>query len=234
MVRGRTTAPAGLVLGPRDHRRSRRGRPRRGVHQGRRPVLGAVQHLLRPLPQLQRRPHRRLPQRQPRPARHQPTATSTWAAGSAARPNTSWCPYADWNLLKFPDKDQAMEKILDLAMLSDIFPTGYHGCVHRRSHHRLHRLHRRRRTRRPGRRHLGANCSAPPSSSSATSTRTGSPKPPASAAKPSTSPRRPQGPDRTDPRRPRSRLRRRRRRLRSPRPRRRRARTERPATVLNS
>ena len=37
-------------------------------------------------------------------------------------------PYADWNLLKFPDKDQAMEKILDLAMLSDIVPTGYHGC----------------------------------------------------------------------------------------------------------
>jgi glutathione-independent formaldehyde dehydrogenase len=38
-------------------------------------------------------------------------------------------PYADWNLLKFPDRDQAMEKILDLAMLSDIFPTGYHGCI---------------------------------------------------------------------------------------------------------
>ncbi|MER7369556.1 formaldehyde dehydrogenase, glutathione-independent [Nonomuraea wenchangensis] len=38
-------------------------------------------------------------------------------------------PYADWNLLKFPDKDRAMEKILDLAMLSDIFPTGFHGCV---------------------------------------------------------------------------------------------------------
>ncbi|MEU6737878.1 MULTISPECIES: formaldehyde dehydrogenase, glutathione-independent [Streptosporangium] len=38
-------------------------------------------------------------------------------------------PYADWNLLKFPDRDRAMEKILDLAMLSDIFPTGYHGCV---------------------------------------------------------------------------------------------------------
>jgi len=37
-------------------------------------------------------------------------------------------PYADWNLLKFPDKDQAMEKILDLTMLSDIFPTGYHGA----------------------------------------------------------------------------------------------------------
>jgi glutathione-independent formaldehyde dehydrogenase len=38
-------------------------------------------------------------------------------------------PYADFNCLAFPDKDQAMEKILDLTMLSDIFPTGYHGCV---------------------------------------------------------------------------------------------------------
>jgi len=37
-------------------------------------------------------------------------------------------PYADWNLLKFPDKDQAMAKILDLTMLSDIFPTGFHGA----------------------------------------------------------------------------------------------------------
>ncbi|MCW2538081.1 MAG: formaldehyde dehydrogenase, glutathione-independent [Modestobacter sp.] len=38
-------------------------------------------------------------------------------------------PYADWNLLVFPDRDEAMEKILDLTMLSDIFPTGYHGAV---------------------------------------------------------------------------------------------------------
>ncbi|HZD02852.1 MAG TPA: formaldehyde dehydrogenase, glutathione-independent [Actinomycetes bacterium] len=38
-------------------------------------------------------------------------------------------PYADWNLLRFPDRDQAMAKIRDLAMLSDIFPTGYHGAV---------------------------------------------------------------------------------------------------------
>ena len=38
-------------------------------------------------------------------------------------------PYADFNCLRFPDKDQAMDKILDLTMLSDIFPTGYHGCV---------------------------------------------------------------------------------------------------------
>ena len=37
-------------------------------------------------------------------------------------------PYADFNVLKFPDKDQAMAKIRDLTMLSDIFPTGYHGA----------------------------------------------------------------------------------------------------------
>ena len=38
-------------------------------------------------------------------------------------------PYADFNLLKFPDKAQAMEKITDLTMLSDILPTGFHGAV---------------------------------------------------------------------------------------------------------
>src|SRR5215216_486872 len=49
-----------------------------------------------------------------------------WVGGQA---NYVMVPYADWNLLKFPDKEQAMEKILDLTMLSDIFPTGFHGCV---------------------------------------------------------------------------------------------------------
>jgi len=38
-------------------------------------------------------------------------------------------PYADFNLLKFPDKAQAMEKIQDLTCLTDILPTGYHGCI---------------------------------------------------------------------------------------------------------
>jgi len=38
-------------------------------------------------------------------------------------------PYADFNLLKFPNKEQAMAKIKDLTLLSDIFPTGYHGAV---------------------------------------------------------------------------------------------------------
>lgn len=38
-------------------------------------------------------------------------------------------PYADFNLLRFPDSAQAMEKITDLTCLSDILPTGYHGAV---------------------------------------------------------------------------------------------------------
>lgn len=38
-------------------------------------------------------------------------------------------PYADFNLLKIPDRDRAMEKIRDLTCLSDILPTGYHGAV---------------------------------------------------------------------------------------------------------
>jgi len=49
-----------------------------------------------------------------------------WPGGQA---DYVMVPFADFNLLKFPDKDQAMEKILDLTMLSDIFPTGYHGCA---------------------------------------------------------------------------------------------------------
>src|SRR5262249_27511066 len=38
-------------------------------------------------------------------------------------------PYADFNCLRFPDREQALEKILDLTMLSDIFPTGFHGAI---------------------------------------------------------------------------------------------------------
>jgi glutathione-independent formaldehyde dehydrogenase len=49
-----------------------------------------------------------------------------WVGGQA---EYALVPYADWNLLKFPDADQAMDKILDLTMLSDIFPTGFHGAV---------------------------------------------------------------------------------------------------------
>jgi glutathione-independent formaldehyde dehydrogenase len=48
-----------------------------------------------------------------------------WVGGQA---NYVLVPYADWNLLKFPDRDQALEKMMDLTMLSDIFPTGFHGA----------------------------------------------------------------------------------------------------------
>src|ERR1700722_14216819 len=49
-----------------------------------------------------------------------------WIGGQA---DYVMAPYADFNLLKFPDKDQALEKIEDLTLLSDIFPTGYDGAV---------------------------------------------------------------------------------------------------------
>lgn len=49
-----------------------------------------------------------------------------WVGGQA---EYVMVPYADFNLLRFPDPDQAREKLLDLTMLSDIFPTGYHGVV---------------------------------------------------------------------------------------------------------
>lgn len=49
-----------------------------------------------------------------------------WVGGQA---NYVMVPFADFNLLKFPDKEQAMEKITDLTMLSDILPTGFHGAT---------------------------------------------------------------------------------------------------------
>ncbi|NIJ53612.1 formaldehyde dehydrogenase, glutathione-independent [Dyadobacter arcticus] len=49
-----------------------------------------------------------------------------WVGGQA---EYVMIPYADFNLLKFPDKDQGMAYIKDLTLLSDIFPTGFHGAV---------------------------------------------------------------------------------------------------------
>jgi glutathione-independent formaldehyde dehydrogenase len=48
-----------------------------------------------------------------------------WVGGQA---EYVMVPYADFNLLKFPDRERAMEKIKDLTLLSDIFPTGFHGA----------------------------------------------------------------------------------------------------------
>ncbi len=49
-----------------------------------------------------------------------------WAGGQA---EYVMVPYADFNLLKFPNKEQALSKIRDLTMLSDILPTGFHAAV---------------------------------------------------------------------------------------------------------
>jgi glutathione-independent formaldehyde dehydrogenase len=49
-----------------------------------------------------------------------------WVGGQA---EYVMVPYADFNLLKFPDRDRAKAKIRDLTLLSDILPTGYHGAV---------------------------------------------------------------------------------------------------------
>ncbi|GAB2847928.1 hypothetical protein GCM10022221_54200 [Actinocorallia aurea] len=40
----------------------------------------------------------------------------------------SLVPYADFNLYVFPDADQARERLLDVAMIGDILPTGYHAA----------------------------------------------------------------------------------------------------------
>ncbi len=49
-----------------------------------------------------------------------------WVGGQA---DYVMVPYADFILVKFPNKEKALAKIRDLTMLSDIFPTGYHGAV---------------------------------------------------------------------------------------------------------
>ena len=49
-----------------------------------------------------------------------------WTGGQA---EYLFVPYADFNLLRFPDRDQAMDKIRDLALLSDILPTAFHGLM---------------------------------------------------------------------------------------------------------
>src|SRR5688500_10616629 len=128
MVRGRTTAPAGLVLGHeitgevieagRDVEFFKKGDIAsvpfniacgrcRNCHEGKTGVCLTVN-----------------------PAR--PGAAygyvdmGGWVGGQA---EYVMVPYADFNLLKFPDKARAMEKIKDLTLLSDIFPTGFHGAA---------------------------------------------------------------------------------------------------------
>src|SRR6201990_1754205 len=49
-----------------------------------------------------------------------------WVGGQAAYVMD---PYADWNLLQVADRGQALAKIQSRPCLSDIFPTGYPGAV---------------------------------------------------------------------------------------------------------
>ncbi len=129
MVRGRTTAPEGLILG---HEITgeviEKGRDVEFLDEGDL-VSRAVQHRLRPLPRRARNGITGIclnvnPERPG--AAYGYVDMGGWVGGQA---EYVMVPYADFNCLKFPDKEQAMEKILDLTMLSDIFPTGYHGCV---------------------------------------------------------------------------------------------------------
>ena len=69
-----------------------------------------------------------------------------WIGGQA---DYVMVPYADFNLLKFPDKAHAMEKIRDLTCLSDILPTGFHGAVTAKVGVGSYGLCRRRRAGRP-------------------------------------------------------------------------------------
>lgn len=128
MVRGRTTAPAGLVLG----------------HE----ITGEVIEVGRDVQTLQKGDVVSVPFNvacgRCRMCKEQHTGVCLdvnpsraggaygyvdmggWIGGQA---EFVMVPYADFNLLKFPDPAHALEKIRDLTCLSDIFPTGYHGAV---------------------------------------------------------------------------------------------------------
>lgn len=50
-----------------------------------------------------------------------------WVGGQA---DFAMVPYADFNCLVIPGpRDRAMDRILSIACLADIFPTGYHGAI---------------------------------------------------------------------------------------------------------
>ena len=145
MVRGRTTAPEGPGARPRDHRRGHRGRARtwsssRSATWSRAPfniACGRCRNCK------ERKTGICLNVNPDRPgSAYGYVDMGGWVGGQA---EYVMVPYADFNLLKFPDKDQAMEKIRDLTMLSDIFPTGYHGAYTAGVDHGVDRIRGRRR-----------------------------------------------------------------------------------------
>jgi glutathione-independent formaldehyde dehydrogenase len=128
MVRGRTTAPAGMILG---HEITgeiiEKGRDVEFLNVG--DLVSAPFNIAcgRCRNCKERRTGICLNTNPARPgAAYGYVDMGGWVGGQA---DYVMCPYADFNLLKFPNKDQAMAKIRDLTLLSDIFPTGYHGAV---------------------------------------------------------------------------------------------------------
>ena len=128
MVRGSTTAPPGLIL---RHEITgeviEAGRDVEFIEDGRH-RFRPLQHCVRALPRLPGRPNGHLLERRSvRPgAAYGYVDMGGWVGGQA---EYVMVPYADFNLLKFPDSDQAMAKIKDLTLLSEILSTGYHGAV---------------------------------------------------------------------------------------------------------
>ena len=94
-----------------------------------------------------------------------------WQGGQA---DYMMVPYADFALLKFPDKEQAMAKIKDLTLLSDILPTGLPRLCDCGRPNGVVGLHRRGRAGGPVRRRKRPPAWVRPASSSAIRTRSGS------------------------------------------------------------
>ena len=151
MVRGRTTAPHNLVLGHEILGEVVEAGLGRRVHQGGRPLLGAVQHRLRPLPQLQGGQDRHLPERQPGPARRGLRLRRHGRLGRRpGRVRDGPVRRLEPAAVPGPGPGDGEDHRPDHAVrhLPDRLPRR----GHRRRQARLDRLHRRRRTGRAGRR----------------------------------------------------------------------------------
>ena len=114
---------------PRDHRRGRRDRPGRGVHQGRRPRLRAVQHRLRSLPQLQGGQDRHLPERQPGPPGLGVRLRGHGRLGRRPGRVRRWSRTPTGTCSSSRTRTRRWRRSSTWPCSSDIFPTGYHGCV---------------------------------------------------------------------------------------------------------
>ena len=137
MYEGRAAVEEGKVLGHENMGVVDEVGAGRRPDQGRRPGVGAVQHRLRHLPELQQGWTSFCLRVNPSGAWTAPrTATRTWARTRAARPSTSGCPYADFNLLELPAGAGVRERLHDAVRhLPDRLPrhrTGRGGAGRQR------------------------------------------------------------------------------------------------------